>query len=90
MLNCSSNILQFGIITSTYTDVNKHIHTCGDVLSVRTISSSGMTCAGLKKWAPTIRSGHEVFAPMRVRSMVEVLDDRMASGLHARSRSAKI
>lgn len=30
--------------------------TCGEVLSERTISSSGMRCAGLKKWAPMIRS----------------------------------
>jgi hypothetical protein len=30
--------------------------TCGEVLSERTISSSGMRCAGLKKWAPMMRS----------------------------------
>ena len=30
--------------------------TCLLVNCVRTISSSGITCAGLKKWAPTTRS----------------------------------
>lgn len=37
--------------------------TCLLVLEVRTISSSGITWAGLKKCAPTMRSRHLVLAP---------------------------
>ena len=57
---------------------------------MRTISSSGITCAGEKKWAPTMRSAARVSLPIRLMSMVLVLLLRMASGRHAFSRSAKI
>ena len=57
---------------------------------VRTISSSGITCAGEKKWAPTMRSAARVCLPIRLMSMVLVLLLRMASGRHAFSRSAKM
>ena len=46
--------------------------------------------AGLKKWAPRMRSAACVFLPMSEMSMVEVLEARMHWGLHAFSRSAKI
>ncbi len=57
---------------------------------MRTISSRGMMWAGEKKCAPTMRSAARVLAPMREMSMVDVLDDRMASGRHTRSRSANM
>ena len=62
--------------------------TCLEVRSVRTISSSGMTWAGLKKCAPMMRSGQVVCAPTSSMLMVEVLVDKMASGRQARCRSA--
>ena len=46
--------------------------------------------AGLKKWAPTMRSAARVFWPMTEMSMVDVLLDRMQSGRQAFSRSAKM
>lgn len=55
--------------------------TCLLVLLVRTISSSGITCAGLKKCAPTMRSCALVVLPTMSMSMVLVLVDRMQSGL---------
>ncbi len=55
--------------------------TCWLVRPVRTISSSGITCAGLKKCAPTMRSCARVLAPTTSMSMVLVLVDRMQSGL---------
>ena len=58
--------------------------------SVRTISSSGITCAGLKKCAPTTLSAACVFLLMRLRSMVLVLLERMQSGRQAASRSANM
>jgi hypothetical protein len=63
-------------------------HTCFEVLLVRTISSRGMMCAGLKKWAPMTRSWDLVFEPMSSMSMVEVLVDSMQSGPHTLSKSA--
>jgi hypothetical protein len=62
--------------------------TCGLVSLVRTISSSGITCAGLKKCAPSTRRWARVLAPTRLMSMVDVLVERMASGRQADSRSA--
>mmetsp|Transcript_7277 Transcript_7277/g.18491 ORF Transcript_7277/g.18491 Transcript_7277/m.18491 type:complete len:248 (-) Transcript_7277:758-1501(-) len=53
-------------------------------------SNSGMMCAGEKKCAPTMRSGDLILAATLVMSMVDVLVDRMQSGRHAASRSAKI
>jgi hypothetical protein len=47
-------------------------------------------CAGEKKCAPTMRPAAFVLAPTSEMSMVDVLVDRMASGRHAASRSAKI
>lgn len=49
-----------------------------------------MIWAGLKKWAPTIRSNAFVWPPTSLMSMVDVLDDRMQSLRHAFSRSLKI
>mmetsp|Transcript_8516 Transcript_8516/g.23007 ORF Transcript_8516/g.23007 Transcript_8516/m.23007 type:complete len:292 (-) Transcript_8516:903-1778(-) len=65
--------------------------TCGEVFDDRTISKSGMTCAGEKKWAPTIRScACGTLAPMTSMSIVEVFVDRIACLGHAFSRSTKI
>ena len=64
--------------------------TCLEVSLVRTISSRGMMCAGLKKWAPTILSAAFVFFPIKEMSMVEVLEDNIHSAEQAFSRSAKI
>ncbi len=65
--------------------------TCALVCCVRTISSSGMMCAGEKKCAPTSRSAAwrppAILAPTSSMSMVEVLVDRMASGRQCFSRS---
>ncbi len=55
---------------------------------MRTISNSGMICAGLKKCAPMTLSWDLVFEPMSSMSMVEVLVDSMQSGPHTLSRSA--
>mmetsp|Transcript_695 Transcript_695/g.2030 ORF Transcript_695/g.2030 Transcript_695/m.2030 type:complete len:319 (-) Transcript_695:535-1491(-) len=64
--------------------------TWGEVCLDRTISSSGMMWAGLKKWAPIMRSCASVLAATSSMSMVLVLVARMASLRHAFSRSAKI
>lgn len=60
------------------------------VCLVRTISRSGMMCAGLKKCAPTMRSWLRVLAPTSSMSMVEVLVARMQVGEQEASRSAKM
>ncbi len=41
--------------------------------SARTTSSSGITCAGLKKWSPRNRSGREVAAAWSATDSEEVL-----------------
>ena len=46
----------------------------------RTISSSFITLAGLKKWVPTTSCGRRVKEAMRSTSSVEVLVARMAPG----------
>ena len=45
-------------------------------------------CAGEKKWAPIMRSWAFILPAIIAMSMVDVLVDRMASGLQACSRSA--
>lgn len=67
--------------------------TCLLVRSVRTISSSGITCAGEKKWAPTTRPSSRarlVPAPTKSMSIVDVLVASTQSGRVAASRSAKM
>lgn len=64
--------------------------TCGEERSVRTISSSGMTCAGLKKCAPTRRERSRIFSEMRSRLIVLVFVASTAPALHTRSSSAKM
>ena len=49
------------------------------VCGVRTISMSGMTATGLKKWNPTRRSGCASFAPISSTDSEEVLVARIAS-----------
>ncbi len=50
-----------------------------EVDGVRTISISGMTATGLKKWKPTSRSGWASFAPISATDSDEVLVARIAS-----------
>ena len=64
--------------------------TCFDVSVVLTISSNGMMCAGLKKWAPIILSAALVLLPISEISIVEVFEDKIVWGPQAFSRSAKI
>ena len=45
-------------------------------------------CAGEKKWAPMMRSCAFILPAISAMSMVDVLVDRMASGLQACSSSA--
>ncbi len=51
------------------------------VRSARTISSSGSTATGLKKWKPTTRSGRSSSAAISVIDSDEVLVARIASAL---------
>ena len=65
---------------------------CGDERGPRTTSSSGMMCAGEKKWFPTTLDAAcgSSLAPTTSMSIVDVLVDSTASGLQAFARSAKI
>ena len=60
--------------------------TCGEVVEVRTISSSCMTCAGEKKCAPRMRGRAEGvhLAPTRSMSIVDVLVALRARGIPGR------
>lgn len=60
------------------------------VLAPRTISSSFMMCAGLKKCRPRTCSGRAVTAAMASMSSAEVLLARMAEGFSRASSSRKI
>ena len=57
--------------------------------SARTISTSGISGAGLKKCIPTTRSGRSVAAAISVTESAEVLVASTASGRQIRSSSAK-
>ena len=57
--------------------------------SAWTISTSGISGAGLKKCMPTTRSGRVVAAAISVTESAEVLVARIASGRQIRSSSAK-
>ena len=59
-----------------------------DVRSARTISTSGMRGAGLKKCIPTTRSGVEVAPAISVTESAEVFVASTASGRQTRSSSA--
>ena len=54
--------------------------TASSVFGARTISSSGITATGLKKWKPTRRSGCSRSSAMAVTDSEEVLVARMHSG----------
>mmetsp|Transcript_33969 Transcript_33969/g.47060 ORF Transcript_33969/g.47060 Transcript_33969/m.47060 type:complete len:208 (-) Transcript_33969:949-1572(-) len=64
--------------------------TCGGVWGVRTISKRGITWAGEKKWAPTIRLGCFILAAHVRMLMVEVLEDSTHSSEQTTSSSWKI
>ena len=59
------------------------------VCSARTISSSGITATGLKKWKPTTRSGCSSSAAISVTDSEEVLVASTHSGETTASSSAK-
>ena len=59
-----------------------------DVSSARTISTSGMSGAGLKKCIPTTRSGVEVAPAISVTDSADVFVASTASGRQTRSSSA--
>ncbi|KFJ70817.1 hypothetical protein DK45_4624 [Bordetella bronchiseptica] len=59
------------------------------VAAPRTISSKGITGAGLKKCSPTTSCGRRVLCAIRSTSSVDVLVPRMAPGLRTRSSSRK-
>ena len=59
------------------------------VSSARTISTSGISGAGLKKCMPTTRPGVDVAAAISVTESAEVFVARTASGRQIRSSSAK-
>ena len=59
-----------------------------DVRSARTISTSGMSGAGLKKCIPTTRSGVEVAPAISVTESADVFVASTASGRQTRSSSA--
>lgn len=59
-----------------------HNCTCLEDLSVRTISSKGITCAGEKKCAPSIRSGQLVLAPTCAHSSKCEHSDDLSSAQH--------
>ena len=59
------------------------------VSSARTISTSGISGAGLKKCMPTTRSGVEVAAAISVTESADVFVASTASGRQIRSSSAK-
>jgi hypothetical protein len=63
--------------------------TAGLLCLPRTISSSRMTFAGLKKWWPMTCWGRDVAEAIASMSSVEVFEARIASGRVTRSRSAK-
>ena len=62
----------------------------GDVALPRTISTSRMTFAGLKKCRPTTLPGREVAAAMTSMSSVEVLVAMTQDGFATRSSAAAI
>ncbi|MNJ59447.1 hypothetical protein D3C77_551330 [compost metagenome] len=64
--------------------------TAGEVCAPRTISSSFMMCAGLKKCSPSTCAGRRVALAMASMSSAEVLLARIASGLRVLSRVRKI
>ena len=59
-------------------------HVVRSVAAPRTISTSRITCAGLKKCRPTTASGRRVAAAIASMSSVDVLVARMAPGLATR------
>ena len=59
--------------------------TSGAVLSPRTISSSRITLAGLKKCRPITSCGRLVKPAMVLRFSADVFDARIAPGLHTSS-----
>ena len=63
--------------------------TSGAVLSPRTISSSRITLAGLKKCRPITSCGRLVKPAIVLRFSAEVLDARIAPGLHTSSSVLK-
>ena len=81
----TSTVVFFSALPST----NAVERTSSLVFGARTISSSGMTATGLKKWKPTTRSGCSRSAAISVTESEEVLVARMQSSETTASTSAK-
>ena len=78
-----------GCLSSRLAKASAVATTSGEVLAPRTISSSFMILAGLKKCRPMTSCGRAVAAAIRSMSKFEVLEAKMTPFAMIRSRSAK-
>ena len=78
-----------GVLPSRSPTANAVSTVSSDVSSARTISTSGISGAGLKKCIPTTRSGVDVAEAISVTESADVLVASTASGRTIRSSSSK-
>ena len=79
---------RIGVFPIRSPNANAASNGSSSVSSARTISTSGISGAGLKKCIPTTRPGVEVAAAISVTESAEVFVARTASGRQIRSSSA--
>ncbi len=80
---------RIGVLPIRSPSANAASNGSSSVSSARTISTSGISGAGLKKCMPTTRPGDDVAAAISVTESAEVLVARTASGRQILSSSAK-
>ena len=80
---------RIGVLPIRSPSVNAVSKGSSSVSSARTISTSGINGAGLKKCMPTTRSGVDVAAAISVTESADVFVASTASGRQTRSSSAK-
>ena len=86
--NAGASLTRTAVFFSFFATANAVASEASSVPSPRTISSSGSTATGLKKWKPTTRSGCSSFAAISETDSDEVLVARIASGRTTASSSA--
>ena len=87
--NAGASLTSTADFLSPLASSNAVASTASSVFGARTISSSGMTATGLKKWKPTRRSGCSRSSAIAVTESEEVLVARMHSGETIASTSSK-
>jgi hypothetical protein len=88
-MNPGVDVACTGVLPQAAAVANSVSATAGSVASPRTISTSGISGAGLKKCSPATRPGTFMPAASAVIDSDEVFDARIASAATMRSRSPK-